>query len=152
MTARPLVMTLILEDSLAQLANKLSSALELSGGSCESEDSDLFFSEVPSEVAAAIAICATCPIIEKCLQVALDSGEFGVWGGTTYTEREPLVATLSPTGLPTLEDAKTELHRIMSEEAGELAAKYHVERRTVQRWRKTIRSNQFAAELVGVRA
>ena len=152
MTARPLVMTLILEDSLAQLANKLSSALELSGGNCQPEDSDLFFSEVPREVASAKGICATCPIKKQCLQVALESGEFGVWGGTTYAEREPTIAQLGISDLPSLAEAETELRKIMFAEASELATNYQVERRTVQRWRKTIRSNEYVAELIGIRS
>ena len=94
MTARPLVMTLVLEDSLASLAEKLGTAVELSGGNCQPEDSDLFFSEKARDVASAIAICSTCPIKKRCLQAAVDSGEIGVWGGTTYAEREPMVANL----------------------------------------------------------
>ncbi|MEO0023867.1 MAG: hypothetical protein RL196_308 [Actinomycetota bacterium] len=151
MTARPLVMTLVLEDSLALLAEKLGTALALSGGNCQPEDSDLFFSEEPSEVAVAVTICSTCPIKKQCLQVALDSGEMGVWGGTTYAEREPMISRLRFEELPSLDEAKTELRKIMSSDAGELATKYRVERRTVQRWRTTIRSSQYAAELAGVR-
>ncbi|MBY4039272.1 WhiB family transcriptional regulator [Rhodococcus fascians] len=33
-------------------------------------------------------ICAQCPIIERCLQHALECGEpYGVWGGLTVAER-----------------------------------------------------------------
>ncbi|MGA9870640.1 MAG: WhiB family transcriptional regulator [Rhodococcus sp. (in: high G+C Gram-positive bacteria)] len=33
-------------------------------------------------------VCAQCPIVERCLQHALDCGEpYGVWGGLTVTER-----------------------------------------------------------------
>ncbi|MDO9377755.1 MAG: WhiB family transcriptional regulator [Nocardioidaceae bacterium] len=44
--------------------------------------------------AAAKAICATCPVIQECLDHALAVREpFGVWGGLTAPEREDLRRT-----------------------------------------------------------
>jgi|GEM_PF-298208 len=150
MTARPLVMNLVLENSLASLAEKLSTSLALSGGRCQPVDSDLFFSDEPGEIAAALVICESCPIKNECLKVALDSSAIGVWGGTTRAERDLMNSKIGMAELPTLDEAKVELRKIMTQEASELAAQYHVERRTVQRWRTMIRSNQFAAELAGL--
>lgn len=43
---------------------------------------DLFFDS--DKIETALAICAICPIQERCRQEALDNGEvFGVWGGLT---------------------------------------------------------------------
>ena len=42
------------------------------------------------EAAAAIAVCATCPVRRECLALALRNrtvGRFGVWGGTVPAER-----------------------------------------------------------------
>jgi Transcription factor WhiB len=47
------------------------------------------------EAAAAIAVCAACPVRGKCLELALPNwatGQFGVWGGTVPAEREKLPA------------------------------------------------------------
>jgi len=47
------------------------------------------------EAAAAIAVCAACPVRGECLELALRNwgiGQFGVWGGTVPTEREKLRA------------------------------------------------------------
>lgn len=47
------------------------------------------------EAAAAITVCATCPVRGECLELALRNwaiGQFGVWGGTVPTERERLRA------------------------------------------------------------
>jgi hypothetical protein len=45
----------------------------------------LFFSDELTEIAAAKAICATCPLIEPCLAGALQRREpFGVWGGQLF--------------------------------------------------------------------
>ena len=47
------------------------------------------------EAAAAIAVCAGCPVRGECLELALRNraiGQFGVWGGTVPAEREKLRA------------------------------------------------------------
>jgi WhiB family redox-sensing transcriptional regulator len=47
------------------------------------------------EAAAAIAVCAACPVRAACLEWALRNwgiGQFGVWGGTVPAEREILRA------------------------------------------------------------
>lgn len=44
-----------------------------------------------SQVAAAKAVCAHCPVAAQCLTWALRSGEAaGIWGGTTPDERRVL--------------------------------------------------------------
>lgn len=46
---------------------------------------DLFFSEIPADLAAAQAICAECPVRVACLEVALEEAlEWGVWGGVIF--------------------------------------------------------------------
>lgn len=61
-----------------------------------SVDPELFFplSESglgASQVAAAKAVCARCPVAAQCLTWALRSGEAaGIWGGTTPDERRLL--------------------------------------------------------------
>jgi len=47
------------------------------------------------EAAAAIAVCAACPVRGECLELARRNwaiGQFGVWGGTVPAEREELRA------------------------------------------------------------
>jgi len=46
------------------------------------------------------AVCQTCPVIQKCLDYALSAQEAeGVWGGTTFKERESLIAAKKQTRL-----------------------------------------------------
>jgi WhiB family transcriptional regulator, redox-sensing transcriptional regulator len=68
---------------------------------CRGEDASLFFgpnrSEPPSERETremiAKAICARCPVMEPCRDVALRQGEvYGVWGGLGEAERRTLLA------------------------------------------------------------
>lgn len=51
-----------------------------------------FFFPSTSAIAAARAVCALCPVREKCLQYALDAGPelCGIWAGTTERQRARL--------------------------------------------------------------
>lgn len=43
--------------------------------------------------------CAGCPVINQCLQYALDNNEeHGIWGGTTPKDRAQLLRKQAPTG------------------------------------------------------
>ncbi|MEY5145006.1 MAG: hypothetical protein RL745_373 [Actinomycetota bacterium] len=63
---------------------------------CRDADPELFFpigTTGPAlvQIEQAKAICRTCPVIDECLQWALDAGEeAGVWGGTSEDERRLL--------------------------------------------------------------
>ncbi|MFI8696617.1 WhiB family transcriptional regulator [Dietzia maris] len=40
-------------------------------------------------------VCAACPVFETCRQFAMDSKElYGVWGGTTESERHAMAGRL----------------------------------------------------------
>ncbi|MFD5211512.1 WhiB family transcriptional regulator [Streptomyces anulatus] len=63
---------------------------------CRDEDPDLFFpvgTSGPAVVQAeeAKAVCRTCPVMEACLDWALESGQdHGVWGGTDEDDRRTI--------------------------------------------------------------
>ncbi|MCX5346139.1 WhiB family transcriptional regulator [Streptomyces atratus] len=60
---------------------------------CKDEDPELFFpigNTGPAllQIEEAKAVCRRCPVMERCLQWALESGqEHGVWGGTDEDDR-----------------------------------------------------------------
>ncbi|MFE5482988.1 WhiB family transcriptional regulator [Streptomyces sp. NPDC056527] len=60
---------------------------------CVDEDPNLFFpvgnsSPAVLQIAEAKAVCRRCPVMESCLQGALERGEAaGVWGGTDEDDR-----------------------------------------------------------------
>jgi WhiB family redox-sensing transcriptional regulator len=67
---------------------------------CRGEDSIFFFApayfekrgEKLAREAIAKRICATCPVIELCLEFALATREaHGVWGGLNETERRAVL-------------------------------------------------------------
>lgn len=62
---------------------------------CRDMDPELFFPLGTSDanllqIQAAKQICRTCPVRQPCLRWALDSGDAGIWGGTTDDERRSL--------------------------------------------------------------
>lgn len=65
---------------------------DLAGGNCAEADPEEWFPEKGGSSADAIRICHRCPILDECLAYALASDErFGIWGGTTPTERKRLI-------------------------------------------------------------
>jgi WhiB family transcriptional regulator, redox-sensing transcriptional regulator len=59
---------------------------------CRDVDPDLFFP--PGTIGASLPqieqakqVCRTCPVSDSCLRWALDTGDTGVWGGTSDEER-----------------------------------------------------------------
>jgi WhiB family redox-sensing transcriptional regulator len=60
---------------------------------CLSIDPELFFPVGTSgpalvQIQEAKSVCRRCPVVDECLQWALDSGEeTGIWGGTDEDER-----------------------------------------------------------------
>ncbi|MEU5893311.1 WhiB family transcriptional regulator [Streptomyces sp. NPDC047461] len=60
---------------------------------CRDVDPDLFFPIGTAgltlvQIDEAKAVCARCPVRERCLRWALDVGQVeGIWGGTTESER-----------------------------------------------------------------
>ena len=58
---------------------------------CRDMDTAVFFPETEDEVAAAKAVCSTCPVREFCLEFALVTRQDdGVWGGLDEIERRRL--------------------------------------------------------------
>ena len=62
-------------------------------GACRGEDPELFFplgttGPALAQIAQAKAVCERCPVIDWCLQWALETRQdFGVWGGLSEDER-----------------------------------------------------------------
>lgn len=67
---------------------------------CRVADADLWFAECPAELELAKALCAECPVRQRCLRTALERGEpWGVWGGEIF-ERGEVIARKRPRGRP----------------------------------------------------
>ena len=63
---------------------------DLSEAACAGADPELFFSYDLLHIREAKAYCRVCPLVEACLQEAIDNQEIGIWGGTTFEDRAAL--------------------------------------------------------------
>lgn len=65
---------------------------ELAQALCTQADPEAWFPETDGNAAPAQAVCHTCPIIARCLDLALSmpASLDGVWGGTTPNQRRAL--------------------------------------------------------------
>jgi WhiB family redox-sensing transcriptional regulator len=63
-------------------------------GSCRELPPELFFPTSGRGVNEAKRVCATCPVVEKCLEYALSEHiEHGIWGGRSERERRRILRT-----------------------------------------------------------
>jgi len=69
-----------------------------SQAACRESDTRLFYPTGRNpDCGPATAICRTCPVVDACLQHAIDHREHhGIWGGRTPDERRRLARTRAP--------------------------------------------------------
>lgn len=69
-------------------------------GRCLAEDPELFFPATPEQDLAARAICATCPVADRCHAYALELHAqhrlHGIWAGMDDAERDQALDALDP--------------------------------------------------------
>jgi len=141
---RPAVIDLAVKGLLAQF-KAIPAQLDLAQAVCVNADSEIFFSEEPSEIALAKSICGECPIATQCAEWAAKNAEYGVFGGLTPEERqqkfglEAINTELSP------DEIQLQENFILNQPASKVAEHFGVDTRTVKRWRKLLTTYILAA-------
>lgn len=107
---------------------------------CRSKDTNLFFSEDSSDILAAKAICVDCPILSECARWGVQFAEYGVFGGLSEKERFLIRGGKPIFSLLEIGHILQELAFILNSSAAEVALRFGVDKRTVVRWRGTLRS------------
>ncbi|MFZ0666692.1 MAG: WhiB family transcriptional regulator [Acidimicrobiales bacterium] len=74
------------------LAELLRRPAWMDDAACRGMPVDVFFPGRGEPTARAKATCASCPVRSECLELALVSGDVGVWGNTNARERRALRA------------------------------------------------------------
>ena len=63
---------------------------------CPQTDPEIFFPEKGGSTREAKRVCAKCPVLEECLDYAIESDQrYGIWGGLSERERRIRRAQLS---------------------------------------------------------
>lgn len=78
----------------ARLAyNKLAEARDEHGDPvCAQTDPDEWFPDAGGSANKVKAMCNDCPLINECLEFAIQNGEqWGIWGGETYRKRRKIM-------------------------------------------------------------
>lgn len=66
---------------------------------CQYTDPEAFFPPKGGSTREAKQICAACPVIDECLQYALDNDErFGIYGGKSERERRRIKRSRARSG------------------------------------------------------
>jgi hypothetical protein len=107
---------------------------------CRNKDTNLFFSEVSSEVLAAKAICVECPILSECARWGVQFAEYGVFGGLSEKERFLIRGGRPVISLQDLENIRQESDFILNSSSAKVALRFGVDKRTIVRWRGILRS------------
>jgi WhiB family redox-sensing transcriptional regulator len=59
---------------------------------CRGLDPELFFPKRGASNDVAVAVCASCPVRDECLEYALNhTYEHGIWGGASERERRRIL-------------------------------------------------------------
>lgn len=155
MTERPLVMTLVLEKRLGELMSALKQTRDYSLAACADQDTSIFFSDADPEIRQALTMCNKCPIKKDCLEDAITNNEFGVWGGTTELMREQMRNGSNSyelwevkNDLPDIDQVANEIQVILTKPVSKLCQVYKVDPRTIYRWRKGIKGDYSAMQLI----
>jgi|LakMenEpi03Aug12_release.lakeMendotaPanAssembly.Ray.scaffolds.fasta_scaffold886794_2 WhiB family redox-sensing transcriptional regulator len=144
MTARPFVLELVFRGNLGNLVREIPSMDWSSEAECATADPEMFFPSDFQQELQALSLCHTCPVKKECLVWALFYEEKGIWGGTTERMRAAR-ATKAQTYRDLSEsDAALQLRDILYSPAEVVAAMFHVNPRTVVRWRNGIKKSPQA--------
>lgn len=111
---------------------------------CLDVDPELFFPDRSDPALAAKRICSRCPVMEQCLETALENGEeFGVWGNTTERERAEMLPKAEATGDPVDYEHMRELIGLGLSRR-EIARRLQCSEMSVTRFRRTLEESDAA--------
>lgn len=111
---------------------------------CAQTDPEAFYPEKGGPAKAAKDICRQCPVIEQCLEWALEHGDrYGIWGGKSERERRKILRSrgrdLAAERKAALADRNNLIHQLTADgvPADQVAARLGISTNTVWTIRRT---------------
>jgi len=137
------------ELALGQVAHYLEELLPPSeitaSAACDARTGDLFFSDVPTEMAQAREICMTCEVRQICLEYYTRIENQGIAGGLTAAERRRASANTVVYSLEDVNEA-LDIQRDMKRlSASVFSKRYGITERTYYRWKRDLDSQELAS-------
>jgi WhiB family redox-sensing transcriptional regulator len=145
MTKRPAIINLAIQGKLELLDRDLGTPAFFSDANCKDADPTLFFAESNSKIAQAKEVCASCPIQQMCLDWAMQNAEDGVYGSTTPRERKKLRKGADIIDINEIRLMKEQRELILNSALDTAIAYFHVNERTIYRWRQMLNPSQKAS-------
>ena len=115
--------------------------VDFSQAVCRNMDTEIFFSLAAKDISTAKNACLKCPAQQACLDYALYSEEYGVWGGKTPKERNLIRgnrAIVTKEEQVAIAELKQDLLSNLPPQ--QVADKHQINVRTCHRWRKRLRA------------
>ena len=138
---RQQLLELLFMDNMLSAFAAAPPTVDFSQAVCRDMDTEIFFSLTAGDISTAKDACRKCPAQQACLDYAMYSEEYGVWGGKTPKERKLIRGNK---GIVTKEEqvaiAALKQDLLSNLPPQVVADKHQINVRTCHRWRKRLRA------------
>jgi hypothetical protein len=142
---KKVIKQLVLGTATLNLCDLLPPVDIMIGAACNATNAELFFSDVPAEMAQAREICMSCPVRQMCLDYYTVIENEGIAGGLTAAERRKASANAAVYSLDDVNDALDIQRDIASLSATAFSKRYDITERTYYRWKLALDGQEMAS-------
>lgn len=142
---RPQVVTLAINGQLDQVFEYIVTPDFGANAACAGLDVEIFYPDTAAELAAAKAVCASCPVVANCAKWGVERVNDGVLGGLSEKERFLRRGGRRAIDVDEAAELRAEYQFITSQPATAVASRFGVDIRSVVRWRSVLRQVWKAA-------
>ena len=136
---------LVLGKIIERLQDLLPSPEIEKNAACNTSNAELFFSEVPAEIAKAREICMSCPVRQLCLDHHMVVENDGIAGGLTAAERRKARKGAPAFAFDDVNEAIRVQRDMKYMSASAFAQRYQITERTYYRWKSDLEAQDLAS-------
>ena len=140
-----IIKNLVLGTAAVDLHELLPPVEITNSAACNPINAELFFSDVPAEMAQAREICMSCPVRQICLDYYTVIENEGIAGGLTAAERRKASRNTVVYSLDDVNEA-LDIQRDMERlSAAVFSKRYNITERTYYRWKRDLEGQELAS-------